>query len=148
MSAQLALLREAGLVACEANHRERSDGTYAFVSGNGEVTWKQAGNQWTSDLGNAQVHELPNTWKGSQKAKRATFLVTGAPDGNTWIGIYSTARGGNTNGDAGGDANFRGYNDFVMDRLQIEEVELTGKMLIDEAVNNYLPHYEIGRAHV
>ena len=116
-----------------------SDGTYAFVSGNGEVTWKQAGNQWTSDLGNAQVHELPNTWKGSQKAKRATFLVTGAPDGNTWIGIYSTARGGNTNGDAGGDANFRGYNDFVMDRLQIEEVELTGKMLIDEAVNNYLP---------
>ena len=83
--------------------------------------------------------ELPNTWKGSQKAKRATFLVTGAPDGNAWIGIYSTDRGGNTNGDAGGDANFRGYNDFVMDRLQIEEVELTGKMLIDEAVNNYLP---------
>ena len=108
-----------------------SDNTYAFVVGKGEFQSGQAGN--------LEMHELPNTWTDSKKAKRATFLVTGAETGDTWVGIYSTGNASNTRGDSGGNANFRGYNDFIMDRLQIEEIVLTGKMMTENAVKNYLP---------
>ena len=112
-----------------------SDNTYAFVVGKGEFQSGRRGSQ-ASDL---EMHELPNSWTDSQKAKRATFLVTGAETGDTWIGIYSTGNASNTRGDSGGNANFRGYNDFMMDRLQIEEIVLTGKMMTENAVKNYLP---------
>ena len=108
-----------------------SDNTYAFVVGKGEFQSGQTSNM--------EVHELPNTWTDSKKAKRATFLVTGAETGDTWVGIYSTGHASNTRGDSGGNANFRGYNDFIMDRLQIEEIVLTGKMMAENAVKNYLP---------
>ena len=108
-----------------------SDNTYAFVVGKGEFQYGQTSNM--------EVHELPNTWTDSKKAKRATFLVTGAETGDTWVGIYSTGNASNTRGDSGGNANFRGYNDFIMDRLQIEEIVLTGKMMTENAVKNYLP---------
>ncbi|MFS9186853.1 SpGH101 family endo-alpha-N-acetylgalactosaminidase [Streptococcus infantis] len=108
-----------------------SDNTYAFVVGKGEFQSGQTNNM--------EVHELPNTWTDSKKAKRATFLVTGAETGDTWVGIYSTGNASNTRGDSGGNANFRGYNDFIMDRLQIEEIVLTGKMMTENAVKNYLP---------
>ena len=108
-----------------------SDNTYAFVVGKGEFQSGQASN--------LEMHELPNTWTDSKKAKRATFLVTGAETGDTWVGIYSTGNASNTRGDSGGNANFRGYNDFIMDRLQIEEIVLTGKMMTENAVKNYLP---------
>lgn len=75
----------------------------------------------------------------SKKAKKVTFLVTGAETGDTWVGIYSTGNASNTHGDAGGNANFRGYNDFMMDNLHIEEITLTGKMLTENALKNYLP---------
>ena len=55
------------------------------------------------------MHELPNTWTDSKKAKKVTFLVTGAETGDTWVGIYSTGNASNTRGDSGGNANFRGY---------------------------------------
>ena len=112
-----------------------SDNTYAFVVGKGEFQSGRRGSQ-ASDL---EMHELPNSWTDSQKAKRATFLVTGAETGDTWVGIYSTGNASNTRGDSGGNANFRGYNDFIMDKLQIEEIVLTGKMMIENAVKNYLP---------
>ena len=112
-----------------------SDSTYAFVVGKGEFQSGRRGSQ-ASDL---EMHELPNSWTDSQKAKRATFLVTGAETGDTWVGIYSTGNASNTRGDSGGNANFRGYNDFIMDRLQIEEIVLTGKMMTENAVKNYLP---------
>ena len=112
-----------------------SDNTYAFVVGKGEFQSGRRGSQ-ASDL---EMHELPNSWTDSQKAKRATFLVTGAETGDTWVGIYSTGNASNTRGDSGGNANFRGYNDFMMDRLQIEEIVLTGKMMTENAVKNYLP---------
>ena len=108
-----------------------SDNTYAFVVGKGEFQSGQTSNM--------EVHELPNTWTDSKKAKRAAFLVTGAETGDTWVGIYSTGNASNTRGDSGGNANFRGYNDFIMDRLQIEEIVLTGKMMAENAVKNYLP---------
>ena len=108
-----------------------SDNTYAFVVGKGEFQYGQTSNM--------EVHELSNTWTDSKKAKRATFLVTGAETGDTWVGIYSTGNASNTRGDSGGNANFHGYNDFIMDRLQIEEIVLTGKMMTENAVKNYLP---------
>lgn len=112
-----------------------SDNTYAFVVGKGEF---QSGRRGTQ-ASNLEMHELPNTWTDSKKAKKATFLVTGAETGDTWVGIYSTGNASNTRGDSGGNANFRGYNDFMMDNLQIEEITLTGKMLTENALKNYLP---------
>ncbi len=112
-----------------------SDNTYAFVVGKGEF---QSGNRGTK-ASNLEMHELPNTWTDSKKAKKATFLVTGAETGDTWVGIYSTGNASNTRGDSGGNANFRGYNDFMMDNLHIEEITLTGKMLTENALKNYLP---------
>ena len=112
-----------------------SDNTYAFVVGKGEF---QSGSRSTK-ASNMEMHELPNTWTDSKKAKKATFLVTGAETGDTWVGIYSTGNASNTRGDSGGNANFRGYNDFMMDNLQIEEITLTGKMLTENALKNYLP---------
>ena len=112
-----------------------SDNTYAFVVGKGEFQSGRRGNQ----ASNLEMHELPNTWTDSKKAKKVTFLVTGAETGDTWVGIYSTGNASNTRGDSGGNTNFRGYNDFIMDRLQIEEIVLTGKMMAENAVKNYLP---------
>ena len=112
-----------------------SDNTYAFVVGKGEFQSGRRGNQ----ASNLEMHELPNTWTDSKKAKKVTFLVTGAEIGDTWVGIYSTGNASNTRGDSGGNANFRGYNDFIMDKLQIEEITLTGKMLTENALKNYLP---------
>ncbi|COM85392.1 endo-alpha-N-acetylgalactosaminidase [Streptococcus pneumoniae] len=112
-----------------------SDNTYAFVVGKGEF---QSGRRGTQ-ASNLEMHELPNTWTDSKKAKKATFLVTGAETGDTWVGIYSTGNASNTRGDSGGNANFRGYNDFMMDNLQIEEITLTGNMLTENALKNYLP---------
>ncbi|OHP91339.1 endo-alpha-N-acetylgalactosaminidase [Streptococcus sp. HMSC063B03] len=112
-----------------------SDNTYAFVVGKGEFQSGRRGNQ----ASNLEMHELPNTWTDSKKAKKVTFLVTGAETGDTWVGIYSTGNASNTRGDSGGNANFRGYNDFMMDKLQIEEITLTGKMLTENALKNYLP---------
>jgi len=112
-----------------------SDNTYAFVVGKGEFQSGRRGNQ----ASNSEMHDLPNTWTDSKKAKKVTFLVTGAETGDTWVGIYSTGNASNTRGDSGGNANFRGYNDFIMDKLQIEEVTLTGKMLTENALKNYLP---------
>ena len=112
-----------------------SDNTYAFVVGKGEFQSGRRGNQ----ASNLERHELPNTWTDSKKAKKVTFLVTGAETGDTWVGIYSTGNASNTRGDSGGNANFRGYNDFIMDKLQIEEITLTGKMLTENALKNYLP---------
>lgn len=112
-----------------------SDNTYAFVVGKGEFQSGRRGSQ----ASNLEMHELPNTWTDSKKAKKVTFLVTGAETGDTWVGIYSTGNASNTRGDSGGNANFRGYNDFMMDNLHIEEITLTGKMLTENALKNYLP---------
>ncbi|WP_153053214.1 hypothetical protein, partial [Streptococcus suis] len=68
-----------------------------------------------------------------------SFLVTGAESGNTWVGIFSTRRGGDTKGDTSGNANFRGYNDFMLDNLVIEEVTLTGHLLTTDYFNLNTP---------
>ncbi|MDO4666860.1 MAG: endo-alpha-N-acetylgalactosaminidase family protein [Streptococcus sp.] len=106
-----------------------SNDTYAFAVGEGEYNSPET----------LTLTPLANSWENSEKAKKVSFVVTGAASGDTWIGIFSTSKASNTKGDAGGNANFRGYNDFMLDNLKIEEVTITGKMLTDEAYNQNLP---------
>lgn len=107
-----------------------SNGTYAFAIGEG---------RYNNDAGSLTLNPLNNSWEDSDKAKKASFLVTGADSGNTWVGIFSTRRGGDTKGDTGGNANFRGYNDFMLDNLVIEEVTLTGHLLTTDYYNLNIP---------
>ncbi|NQP64722.1 YSIRK-type signal peptide-containing protein [Streptococcus suis] len=107
-----------------------SNGTYAFAIGEG---------RYNNDAGSLTLNPLNNSWEDSDKAKKASFLVTGAESGNTWVGIFSTRRGGDTKGDTGGNANFRGYNDFMLDNLVIEEVTLTGHLLTTDYYNLNTP---------
>lgn len=107
-----------------------SNGTYAFAIGEG---------RYNNDAGSLTLNPLNNSWEGSDKAKKASFLVTGAESGNTWVGIFSTRRGGDTKGDTSGNANFRGYNDFMLDNLVIEEVTLTGHLLTTDYFNLNTP---------
>ena len=37
------------------------------------------------------------------------------------------------------EINFKGYKDFMLDNLEIEEIKLTGKMLVDEAFDKNTP---------
>ncbi|HEM5419419.1 TPA: YSIRK-type signal peptide-containing protein [Streptococcus suis] len=107
-----------------------SNGTYAFAIGEG---------RYNNDAGSLTLNPLNNSWEDSDKAKKASFLVTGADSGNTWAGIFSTRRGGDTKGDTAGNANFRGYNDFMLDNLVIEEVTLTGHLLTTDYYNLNTP---------
>ena len=107
-----------------------SNGAYSFVIGNGE-------NSRRSKL---TKYDLENTWEKSSKPKRVSFYVTGEKGGNTWVGIYSNARGADTKGDTNNnEINFKGYKDFMMDNLEIEEIKLTGKMIVDDAFEKNTP---------
>ena len=107
-----------------------SHGAYSFVIGNGE-------NSRRSKL---TKFDLENTWENSNTPKKVSYYVTGEKGGNTWIGIYSNARGADTKGDTNNnDINFKGYKDFMLDNLEIEEVKLTGKMLADDAFEKSTP---------
>ena len=106
-----------------------SNNTYSFAVGEGEY----------KNPSGLQLHQLKNTWEDSQHAKRASYIITGAESGNTWAGIFSTYQSADTKGDTGGDANFRGYRDFMLDNLQIEEIELTGQMIVEEALKEVAP---------
>ncbi|MDK6939433.1 endo-alpha-N-acetylgalactosaminidase family protein [Aerococcus sp. UMB8487] len=86
-----------------------SDGTYAFVIGNGEYKGPE-------DL---IIHPLSNTWEDSSEPKTVTFSLTGADNGQTYIGIFSTAKAADTKGKSGGEANFASYKDFMLDNLKV-----------------------------
>ncbi|WP_153048853.1 hypothetical protein, partial [Streptococcus suis] len=57
-----------------------SNGTYAFAIGEG---------RYNNDAGSLTLNPLNNSWEDNDKAKKASFLVTGAESGNTWVGIFS-----------------------------------------------------------
>ena len=106
-----------------------SHDAYAFVEGDGEYTRRSK----------LKMHSLRNTWEGSDKPGKASFIVQASDSGNTWVGIYSTSRGSDNKGETGSAVDFRGYKDFMMDNLQIEEVTVTGKLLVDEAYKENVP---------
>ncbi|HBI1727458.1 endo-alpha-N-acetylgalactosaminidase family protein [Enterococcus faecalis] len=107
-----------------------SDDTYAFVIGNG---------QYQNDPSELTMYPFKNTWTDSEKSGKASYYVTGSENGNTWIGVFSTAAAANTHGVKGNAANFGGYLDFVMDNLVVEEVKVTPATKLEFAVEEFLP---------
>lgn len=89
------------------------DESYSFVIGEGQYDKQKM----------LEEFKLLNTWTDSDKAKRVSFEVVGAPTGQTWVGIYSTKVTA-TVGDklTKGEINFRSYNDFILDDLVIEKL--------------------------
>ena len=111
----------------EFDYEAGSDGTYAFVIGEGEYNRNAT----------YKVYSLGNTWENSNKPKRAKFLVQGGKD--RWIGILSTTKGADTKGTGGNTANFRGYQDFILDNLTISPSELTAELILDSFKSNFSP---------
>ncbi|MDH6367429.1 MULTISPECIES: endo-alpha-N-acetylgalactosaminidase family protein, partial [unclassified Breznakia] len=92
-------------------------GAYAVMVGDGEFT--SASN----------LTPLTETYS-KDKAQHFQTRVTGSTSGQTWIGIYSTNVAADLQGDAGGNADFRGYKDIMLDNLVIEKVIADGSELI------------------
>ena len=89
-----------------------SEGTYALAVGNGNV-----------ENGNVEYTPLESSIPKGQKAetKHYKFRITGAEGGQSWFGIQSTRTAPDLQGTSGGDADFGGYKDFVLDNLVIEK---------------------------
>ena len=87
-----------------------SENTYAFAVGNGE-----------SNGSNFELYELEKADLDNAEPKTFKFRLTGKPGDQAWIGIYSTRTQADTQGTAGGAADFGGYKDFVLDDLVIEK---------------------------
>ncbi|QQN56487.1 hypothetical protein I6H46_02430 [Anaerococcus obesiensis] len=106
-----------------------SDGTYAFVIGEGEYT----------NPSNLKVYHLPKTWEdGNDKStKRVKFLVEGAK--GRWIGILSTTKAADLQKTSGSVSDFRSYKDFVLDNLLIKQVEVTSKILKENFLESFTP---------
>ncbi|MDV5972530.1 UNVERIFIED_CONTAM: YSIRK-type signal peptide-containing protein [Streptococcus canis] len=115
------------------DYESGSDNSYAFVIGDGLYS----GNP--SDL---TMHKLQNSWIDYNTARQASFVLTGSKSGDTWIGIFSTTDGGDTKGESGGNANFRGYNDFILDNLRIQEIKVTPELIIEEAIKANFPIFD------
>lgn len=108
----------------EFDYEAGSDGTYAFVIGSGD---------WQDDQTrkNLQIHQLSNSWTDDDKANRAKFVLEGNENEDIWIGIISTTKAADDKGATGGDANFRGYRDFILDNLTIRPTDLTPELIYD-----------------
>ncbi|MBS4455978.1 endo-alpha-N-acetylgalactosaminidase family protein [Tuanshanicoccus lijuaniae] len=111
------------------DYESGSDDTYAFVVGEGEYR----------NPNQLSMYKLKNSWVKNGSARRVSYLVKGAESGNTWVGIFSTAQAHDDRGDNGKAVNFRGYADFMLDNLKIEEVEMNAKLIIEEALTNLMP---------
>lgn len=87
-----------------------SEGAYELVVGDGE--------------GNiTQTYALECAIKGGKKAEKSNIKIrlTGAESGQSWIGIRSTQTAPDLQGTGGGDADFGGYKDFILDNLTIQK---------------------------
>ena len=111
----------------EFDYEAGSDGTYAFVIGDGEYQNPQS----------LKTYGLGKSWQEEKKesGRKAKFLVEGGSQ--KWIGILSTTKSADTQGTGGNEANFRAYKDFILDNLLISEVELTSKLLKENFLENY-----------
>ncbi len=94
------------------DYQAGSNDTYGVVVGNGEITGKE------------EVTPLPMAM-GSKKDATYEFEVVGAKNGETWIGIKSTEVEPDLQGTSGAEANFGGYQELVLDNLEITEIDTT-----------------------
>lgn len=106
-----------------------SDGTYAFVVGDGEF-------ETPVEL---ESYPLSNSWRNNDHAITTSFLVDGSETEQTWVGIFSTDVAAVTQGEPSGQATFRSYADFMLDNLRIEEVEVDAELIIDNFVSSLTP---------
>ena len=89
-----------------------SDGTYVVALGNGEYTSLQDSLYLEKTLDT-------NVVAGQAKTNKCVFTITGAENGQTWFGIYSTGVAAEVTGISGSEANFGGYKDIIIDNLVI-----------------------------
>lgn len=111
-----------------------SDGTYGVIIGDGE------------SFSTSEIELLPHVQdeQGNFRTDTYEFDITGAADGLTWFGLFSTSASADTQGVTGDNViNFSGFKDLVIDNLSVvrtdsgaqtaEELEA----LIAEAEANY-----------
>ncbi len=107
------------------NYEIGSDDTYGVMVGDGEYVK----NKFEVDtLKSSLVEDENGQLKGEMDSY--TMLITGAEDGQTWFGIYSTNVAADTKGTSGSAANFGGYKDFILDNLVIEKSDVSRTELI------------------
>lgn len=94
------------------DYQAGSDGTYAVAIGHGEF-----------GTGNIDIQPLK---KALGTTSTYEFELTGALDGTSWFGIYSTDKAADTqNVSSSAEENFGGYKDFILDNLSVEKVKET-----------------------
>jgi endo-alpha-N-acetylgalactosaminidase len=105
-----------------------SDGTYAFVVGNGDYLKKDGVIKSQTEL-ESTILKLP-------EERRFTTKIIGDKSGQGWIGIYSTTNEAKPDqtGLSDGDLNFRGYSDFMLDNLVIKKIS-TDRAALLSALN-------------
>lgn len=105
-----------------------STNTYGVVQGDSEYA---AGLAYTG---------LPTSWEGdnADSPNHYEFVLQGSQNGESWFGIYSTNVSSDTKGDTKGAANFKSYNDFMLDNLRIEKMQLTPEELLNINLRNLL----------
>ena len=110
-----------------------SEGTYALAVGNGEV-----------EDGNVEYTPLESSIPKGQKVetKHYKFRITGSEGGQSWFGIQSTTKGPDLQNTSGGDADFGGYKDFVLDNLVIEKSKAQ-KVKLETLVAENQGRYEV-----
>ena len=97
------------------DYQAGSEGTYAVVVGDGtsyDATAKQ------------DLHYKADE-NGVFQTQTFTTEITGAADGQTWFGIYSTNKAADTHGTSGAAASFGDYSNLMIDNVRIERVEKT-----------------------
>ena len=97
------------------DYQAGSEGTYAVVVGDGTGY----------DATKAQPLHYKADENGVFETQTFEMEITGAADGQTWFGIYSTNVAANTQGTSGSAASFGDYQNLMLDNLRIERVETT-----------------------
>ena len=127
-----------------------SDGTYALVIGDGPYSkngYEKIIPLEKSGSAEAEIPEgTPSATKGNA-ANTYKFRIAGAKSGQSWIGIYSTSKGADTEGIGGKEADFRGYKDFILDNLVIEKSaaqKVSLESLVEENSGRFEANYTAG----
>lgn len=88
------------------DYQSGTTGSYALAVGHGEF-----------NPSSVELHPLD---KALGTTAHYEFDLSGGLKDDTWFGIYSTATAPDLQGTSGDVANFGGYQDFVLDNLQVE----------------------------